>query len=209
MFVHRLIFLPPFFREPVVLDPVDPISSSLFSFWNSCEFFFPDCKCHWPSCLVEVGVSGRRKCFSPPSSLTCLDCNWIVHNWSRLNEGKHHLKNWQIRNWEQKKGLSQPAIASHQMALSTIRLWASLPPFIFYYLFYHSFGRQNPEGLVSDTTVITSSYFSYSSSTNVYSSPTCLERDFVCRWHYFNLTWRTCNWSVSHASDRTGFYSIR
>ena len=50
-------------------------------------------------------------------------------------------------------------MASPQMALGTIRLWASLPPFILYYLFYNSFPRQNPEGLVSDTTVITSTFF--------------------------------------------------
>lgn len=34
-----------------------------------------------------------------------------------------------------------------------LSLWASLPAFVLYYLFYSSFERDNPEGRVTDTKV--------------------------------------------------------
>lgn len=39
--------------------------------------------------------------------------------------------------------------------LGTANLWASLTPVVFTYLFYNMFDSSNPEGLVTDTTVIT------------------------------------------------------
>lgn len=48
-------------------------------------------------------------------------------------------------------------MTSLSLMLGSFRLWASLPPFILYYLFYSTFERLNPEGPVYDTKVITMS----------------------------------------------------